>query len=122
MTYLLIFGEIFETYPMDKKGILKILKDHKKYYSYKIFFSGKSKIDGLEEYIPQQLQFFGLFTNRIHTRETLEEAIESKQKIIYSFFLNYNHEKDIPDFEVEKGKFEDDVNYDKDYLINKYKR
>jgi hypothetical protein len=121
----MFFGEIYEGYIAVKEGFFKKREVHKKVYSFKITHEGK--IGGLQDsmigvggspYIPGLYDYI----NRVHSFDTLEKAIEMKQRMLLSMFINYDltDKNDIPPYNIERGKFEKDVNYNKEYLKEKF--
>lgn len=122
----MLIGPIYEEYIIEKKGFFKKQEVEKKIYWFK--FTHEGPIGGLLD-----LERLTELVNRPLQFDTLEKAIQYKEKIIMkiyanSFFKNsdifknsnFKEKTDGPPYIVEKGELEKDVNYDINHLHEKH--
>jgi len=120
----MFFGPIYENFVItkQKQGLFKKRNVQQKVYSFEITHTGP--VGGLESDPLYRSPFAGLagYVNKTYSFDTLEKTINMKQQLVNLMFINYDltREGDIPPYHIEKGMFEKDVSYDKEYLHDKF--
>jgi len=95
-------------------------------YTFKVTHTGPigDGIDSSEILAGLPGGFLGIadIVNKVYSFEKLEEAINVKQQLVHYMFVLYvsEYERNMPPYHIEKGIFEKDANYDKEYLKNKF--